>query len=96
MTRKGSKRGKKWLDFAFGVLEHIEEYTVPQYGDEGDDLASGYTADDCINQAKKYLARYGKNSRPGQEQLDLKKAAHYIQMAHDLIGGERGTEERNA
>lgn len=82
-----SKRGQNWMQFAVQVQEHIDTYTVPQYGDEGDDLASGYTAEDCVKQANKYLARFGKNSREGQERLDLKKAAHYLQMAHDLIGG---------
>lgn len=82
-----SKRGDNWMGFAEQVKQHIDEYTVPQYGDEGEDLASSYTAEDCVKQANKYLARFGKNSREGQEKLDLKKAAHYLQMAHDLIGG---------
>lgn len=81
-----SKRGMDWLHFSDGVLNHIENYTVAQYGDKGEDLASTYSAEECVKQANKYLARFGKNKRPGQEQLDLKKAAHYIQMAHDLIG----------
>lgn len=89
-----TKRGKNWSAFAGKVEHHIDNYTVPQYGDEGEDLASEYSADDCINQAKKYLARYGKNSRPGQEKLDLIKAAHYIQMAHDLMEDSNGTEKR--
>ena len=80
-----SKRGNNWMRFAEQVKKHIDTYTVPQYGDEGADLASSYTAADCVKQANKYLARFGKNSREGQERLDLKKAAHYLQMAHDLL-----------
>jgi hypothetical protein len=76
------------MSFSYAVKRHIDEYAVPQYGDEGSDLASSYDAEDCIKQANKYLARFGKNSRAGQEQLDLKKAAHYIQMAHDLLGNK--------
>lgn len=83
-----SKRGKNWVRFSNVVLDHIETYTVPQYGDEGSDLASTYSAEDCVKQAQKYIARFGKNSRPGQEKLDLIKAAHYLQMAHDLMEGE--------
>jgi hypothetical protein len=80
-----SKRGEAWLKFSGEVYEHIEGYTVRQYGDAGQDLASNYTIDDCLKQVKKYISRSGKNQRPGQDALDMKKAAHYIQMAHDLI-----------
>ena len=83
-----SKRGEKWQAFADAVGNHIETYTVPQYGDEGADLATGYTPEECVKQAQKYLARFGRNSRPGQEHIDTMKAAHYIQMAADLIGQE--------
>jgi len=76
-----SERGKDWKKFADSIYEHIENYTVPQYGDKGEDQASEYGSAEHILQAKRYLARYGKNSRPGQEVLDLKKVAHYIQMA---------------
>jgi hypothetical protein len=80
-TPRRSKRGNDWADFADEVLNHIETYTVPQYGDKGEDAASDYGSAEHVLQAKRYLARYGKNSRPGQEVLDLKKAAHYLQMA---------------
>ena len=76
-----TKRGIDWQVFADQVLNHIETYTVPQYGDKGEDIASDYSTQDCINGAKKYLARFGRNSRPGQDKLDLLKAAHYLQMA---------------
>lgn len=89
-----SQRGNEWMLFAGRVADHIDNYTVPQYGDKGQDLASTYTAEECMKQAQKYIQRFGKNQRPGQEQLDLLKAAHYIQMAHDLIGGSDGTEKR--
>ena len=32
-----SKRGQAWAIFSDMVAEHIENYTVPQYGDDGDD-----------------------------------------------------------
>jgi hypothetical protein len=76
-----SKRGDDWKGFAEQVHGHIEDYTVPQYGDKGEDQASEYGSAEHILQAKRYLARYGKNSRPGQEVLDLIKTAHYCQMA---------------
>lgn len=76
-----SIRGRDWSEFSNDVLNHIENYTVPQYGDKGEDQATDYTVPELLKQAKKYIERHGKNQRPGQEQLDMLKAAHYIQMA---------------
>lgn len=81
-------RGAEFIDFAAEVLKHIENYTVPQYGDKGQDQASEFTSHDHVVQAKKYLNRYGKNSRPGQEILDLMKTAHYCQMAAMELASE--------
>lgn len=83
-----SKKAEKWLDFAVRVKEHINDYVVPQYGDDGEAPDKEYSARDCVKQAERYLARHGKNSRPGQESLDMLKAAHWIQMAfHRIQGG---------
>lgn len=76
-----SVRGLEWMEFSQAVYTHIENYTVPQYGDKGADLCSEYSVEKCLDQAKKYLARHGRNSRPGQDKQDLLKAAHYLQMA---------------
>lgn len=80
-----SKRGKDWLLFSDKVLKHIERYTVPQYGDRGQDQCTEFTIQDFQTQIKKYANRMGKNSRPGQDKLDLLKICHYCQMLHDLI-----------
>ena len=80
-----SERGKDWIAFAEKVLAHIENYTVPQYGDKGNDQATDYNAAELMRQVAKYAARNGKNARPGQEQLDAIKAAHYAQMSHDKL-----------
>jgi len=82
-----SIRADEWVMFSNAVADHIEFYTVPQYGDKGEDLCSDYSVEKCIDQAKKYLARHGRNSRPGQDQQDLLKAAHYLQIAW-LASGE--------
>lgn len=76
-----SKRAKDWARFYGCVHDHIENYTVPQYGDKGQDLITTQDVGYCIFNAKKYLERFGKSSRPGEELLDLMKAAHYIEMA---------------
>jgi hypothetical protein len=81
-----SIRGYDWEEFSEVVHEHIETYTIPQYGDKGEDIASEYSVEDCYRNMKRYLARAGKNSRDGQESLDLIKIAHYAQMAFTLIG----------
>lgn len=82
-------RGHDWDVFSCAVLEHVENYSVKQYGDRGADIATEYTPEQCLQQVKKYLARRGKNQRPGQDQLDLLKAAHYLQLAWRLSNEQR-------
>ncbi len=76
-----SERGKEWIEFALQVDDHINNYTVKQYGDKGNDLATLYTPEDFVKQIKKYCERHGKNARPGQDKIDMIKIAHYAQMA---------------
>lgn len=85
VLKKLSLRAKDWRHFSRLVLNHIEIYTIPQYGDKGADIASDYTVDDCFMQMKRYILRHGKNSREGQDRLDLLKIAHYAEMAYTLI-----------
>ena len=82
-----SKRAAAWREFAAEVERHIEEYTIPQYGDEGEDPVTGYSAEDCLVQVKKYANRYGRNSRDGQQELDFLKMAHFAQLAARKHGG---------
>lgn len=77
-----SVRSQEWQEFSEEVNRHIEEYTVPQYGDKGEDLCTDYTTEHCIKQIEKYVKRFGRNSRPGQTKLDMLKIAHYAQMCH--------------
>lgn len=77
-----SKRGKEWQAFSNIVLQHIETYTVPQYGDAPHDQVESWTADQCTKQIGKYAARFGSNSRPAQDGLDLLKVAHYAALAY--------------
>lgn len=76
-----SDRGQEWLCFSDSVLTHVENYTVPQYGDKGSDNVTEYTPEECILQSKKYAARFGRNQRDGQQLLDLIKSAHYNCLA---------------
>lgn len=86
-------RGQLWHDFASKVESHIEEYTVPQYGDAPTDQVEAWTAQDCMNQIRKYVARFGSNVRQGQEQLDLMKIAHYAQLCSHKLEKEQQNED---
>jgi hypothetical protein len=82
----------KWRKFSNHVVNHILNYVLPQYGDERpDEPAAEYDAQECVNQAKRYLARFGKSQRPGEELRDLCKAAHWIQKAADRLGAAKET-----
>lgn len=76
-----AQRTKDWNEFATKVADHIENYTVPQYGDAPNDNVESWSSQDCIAQIQKYAARFGTNQRAGQEELDLMKIAHYAQLA---------------
>ncbi len=74
-------RGREWLAFSNEVLAHIENYTVPQYGDKGEDPMTDYTPEELVKQVEKYMKRFGKNIRPGQQHMDFLKAAHCLAIA---------------
>ncbi|MFA5037781.1 MAG: hypothetical protein WC479_11475 [Candidatus Izemoplasmatales bacterium] len=78
-----SKRGDEFCEFSELVLEHIENYTVPQYGDAPNDQVEDWTAAECVNRAiRRYVERYSVNRRGRIEQLrDLLKIAHYAAIA---------------
>lgn len=80
-----SIRSDDWNVFAEEVDNHINFYTVPQYGDKGNDEADDFTPEECVKHIKRYAARHGKNQRDGQELLDLIKIAHYAQLAYTKI-----------
>jgi len=82
-----SNRGNDWTDFSMKVLKHVEEYTVPQYGDAPNDQVENWTPQECMRAIGKYAARHGRNARKGQESVDCLKIAHFAQMAYDKMGG---------
>ncbi|MDR2055652.1 MAG: hypothetical protein LBQ10_07280 [Desulfovibrio sp.] len=78
-----SRRGVEWAKFAVLVLQHIEEYTVPQYGDAPDDQASGFSEHDIAVNMRRYVNRLESNSRgPEEARRDLLKIAHYCAMLY--------------
>jgi hypothetical protein len=76
-----TKREQQWKEFSDAIAKHLREYTVPQYGDVGEDEISKYSVEDCVKQVEKYAKRYGSNARQGQQELDFMKMAHYAQCA---------------
>ncbi len=80
---KMSKREEQWKEFSDVVAEHMRNYTVPQYGDVGEDEITNYSVEDCVNHISRYSKRYGTQSREGQQELDFMKIAHYAQCAWD-------------
>lgn len=77
-----SERGKEWLSFSEKVTNHVEKYTVPQYGDKPNDPINDWEVKDCIRDIKKRLERHGKNQREGQDSLDFIKIAHVSGVAY--------------
>lgn len=83
-----SKRGEQWKRFSGKVLEHIEDYTVPQYGDAPDDMAANFTVKDMVTQMQKYLLRQSKGGGQRgieEDKRDFLKIAHYAAMAYDRL-----------
>lgn len=79
-------RGNHWRLFANKVLEHIETYTVPQYGDAPNDLVEQFDVNYCVQQVMRYAARWNSNARGAGEQFrDLVKIAHYAQLAYQKL-----------
>jgi len=82
-AQQKSLRAHEWERFSDTVLRHIENYSVPQYGDKPDDEAESWTPEECVKQIGKYVARFESNMRgPDERKRDLMKAAHYAGLAY--------------
>jgi hypothetical protein len=84
VNAKASNRAAEWFIFSELVARHIEEYTVPQYGDKpNDQLHTDFSIDDCMQSIKRYANRTGRNSRGAKEEKrDPLKIAHYACVAY--------------
>lgn len=73
-----SNRGKEWNEFSALVAAHVDEYTVPQYGDAPHDAVSQFSEHDIAMNLRRYVNRL-ETSQRGQAdaQRDLLKIAHY-------------------
>ena len=78
MREPTTVRGHEWADFAKDVLTHVENYTVPQYGDAPDDQASTWDVLEIKSQLSRYVNRIGRNARgEAESRRDCLKIAHY-------------------
>ena len=84
-----SKRARDWREFSHAVFNHIEKYTVPQYGDAPEDQVEQWSVNDCALAIRKYVARIRTNVRDGQDELDCLKIAHYAQLMRDKLSREK-------
>jgi len=81
-----SQRGADWFKFANEVFEHIENYTVPQYGDKGEDRATHYSTQVISDHIDRYRARMGTNARGQIEaKRDMIKVAHYASLEWEKL-----------
>lgn len=82
-SKEQSNRGKEWSAFSDIVGQHIEGYTVPQYGDAPNDQASGFSEQDIAANIRRYVNRLETGARgPVEAQRDLLKIAHYCGMLY--------------
>jgi len=73
-----SRKGMLWMRFSWEVLQHIQKYVIPQYGDLPDAMIDHFTVQSLKNQFIRYFVRIGTNSRgPEEAKRDALKIAHY-------------------
>lgn len=81
-----SEKGCAWARFADMVVNHIENYSVPQYGPTLSENTDVTSTEDCLKYIAKYLRRHGSDRRGRIEELrDLVKIAHFAQFAFDMM-----------
>ncbi len=86
MTTHESVRVRDFDMFSSIVIEHINNYTIPQYGDSPGDEVERWTAEQCIIAIQKYTKRYLSSRRGRLETLrDMVKIAHFAQLAFDKM-----------
>ena len=77
MDIKKTKKYEIIQEFLKDFYRHIE-YTVTQYGDADVDLISKWDSEKIISQNERYLKRFNKNQRSGQEKKDILKMVDYL------------------
>ena len=86
-----SNRGNEWKEFSTIVLKHVEEYTVPQYGDSPTDPVSEYGLAEFEHNLRRYVNRMRSSQRGMVERKrDALKIAHYACLVYNELLREEG------
>ena len=88
MKKAETIRGENWLKISERVLDHIESYAIPQYGDAPNDAIEGWVIEECFKQTERYLSRRNTSMRPKEKALDILKSIHYLSLALEKIEKE--------
>lgn len=77
----------QWEQFSAQVLEHIDQYTLVQYGNpEGDEQVDAFTVEDCFKNMERYFNRRNSSVRGNKERLrDVIKIARYAQLIYGKL-----------
>ncbi len=69
---------QEFTSFALEVIDHIENYVIPQYDDYPDEMIENFSVADIKAQLVRYAGRIGSNVRGEKEaERDCLKIAHY-------------------
>ena len=81
------KRTQMFIRFAMLVADHIENYTIPQYGDAPDDEVENWSEAQCVAAIQKYCKRYLLINKRGRLEVlrDMVKIAHFAQLAFNKM-----------
>ena len=81
-------RVEQWKEFSDMVIDHIENYTLLQYGDSDTDQIDDFSIEDCWKNVQRYFNRRNSNVRGDIEQMrDILKIAHYMCFIFHKMGG---------
>lgn len=70
-------------------VEHIETYTVPQYGDYPNDQLTNMTLAEIRHDLQRYVNRMGRSSRGFEDSMrDMLKFMHYAAEAYLIMAVE--------
>lgn len=91
MVNEFPVRLQEWWNFSDDVEEHIQEYTIPQYGDYPQDQLTTTTNECIVHDMKRYLNRFGKGQRGIKEAMrDMLKVAQYAGVLYNRLQQEQG------
>ena len=83
-----SKKSSDFVEFSDKVVSHIEEYVVPQYGDQPDEHIQNMSIEEIKGKISSYVARIGKIQKTrGYEDAfrDCLKIAHFAQYVYSKL-----------